>query len=365
MLLEQGALWYLICWFRTLFAMTRILLIALLVVVAPVAVVADDTSLYTGAVTVAGQGAEERREALPLALAHVLRKLSGTRDLASLPGIEDALQRAPSLLLTFYYRTVEHPMPDGAVREELRLLARFAQPGVDELVRQLQLPLWPPQRRPAEIWLVIDDGDGRRILPPEFDYLRFALDDAAYLRGLPLRWPQPDEEGMYPVDLQLLWGGYTEDLASPSGDGVLILTAGREGPAWNIRANLGFRAQNWSWRRQDFDLQAGLVAALQSAVDQVAAASAIAPTDLGAWSYDVTVAGLRGAADYQTCLAWLQGLSIVDRVAVHAAEPAQVTFRLELTAMPRYLEDAIANGRLLEYDAERDHYRLRGAGDER
>ena len=95
------------------------------------------------------------------------------------------------------------------------------------------------------------------------------------------------------------------------------------------------------------------------------AASAIAATDLGAWSYDLTVAGLRGATDYAACLAWLQGLSIVERVSVRAAAPAQVTFRLDLTAMPRYLEDAIANGRLLEYDAEQDRYRMRGVADER
>ena len=345
--------------------MIRILLITLLVATAPVRLFADDTGLYTGAVVVASQGAAERREALPRALAHVLRKLSGARDLEAVPGIEDALQGASALLVSFYYQTVEHPMPDGAVREELRLLARFAEPGVDDLVRQLRLPLWPPQRRPAEVWLVIDDGDGRRVLPAEFDYLRFAVDDAAGLRGLPLRWPQPDEEGMYPVDMQLLWGGYTEDLASPSGDGVLILTAGREGPVWNVRANLGFRDQNWSWRRQDYELQAGLLAALQSAIDQIAAASAIAATDLGAWSYDLTVAGLRGAADYEACLAWLQALSIVERVSVRAVAPAQVTFRLDLTAMPRYLEDAIANGRLLEYDADEDRYRMRGVANER
>ena len=191
--------------------MIRILLITLLVATAPVRLFADDTGLYTGAVAVASQGAAERREALPQALAHVLRKLSGARDLEAVPGIEDALQGASALLVSFYYRTVEHPMPDGAVREELRLLARFAEPGVDDLVRQVRLPLWPPQRRPAEVWLVIDDGDGRHVLPAEFDYLRFAVDDAASLRGLPLRWPQADEEGMYPVsglaDLDLTAAG--------------------------------------------------------------------------------------------------------------------------------------------------------------
>ena len=73
---------------------------------------------------------------------------------------------------------------------------------------------------------------------------------------------------------------------------------------------------------------------------------------------------MRGPADYRDVLAWLQGLSIVDGVAVSAARPAQLTFRLGLTAMPRYLQEAVANSRLLEYDAERDLYRMRGSVDE-
>jgi hypothetical protein len=347
--------------FRTpLFALLLVLAAAIL----PARSEAADPMLYTGAVAVSGQGAAERREALPRALAHVLRKLSGQPELPDVPGLEVALEGAPGLLVTFYYQTVEHPMADGAVRTELRLLARFAEAGVDELMRRLQLPLWPPQRRPAETWVVIDDDGGRRIMPPELDYIRFALDDAAALRGLELKWPQPDEEGMYPVDMQLLWGGYTEDLASPLGDGVLILTAGREGPLWNVRGNLGLRDQNWSWRLREYDLQAGLLGALQRAIDQVVAVSAIAPDDLGAWRYELRVAGLRGAADYQACLGWLQRLSIVDRVAVRAAGPAQVTFELALTASPRYLEDAIAGSGVLEYDAEQDRYRIRGSVDE-
>ena len=80
--------------------MIRILLITLLVATAPVRLFADDTGLYTGAVVVASQGAAERREALPRALAHVLRKLSGARDLEAVPGIEDALQGASALLVS-------------------------------------------------------------------------------------------------------------------------------------------------------------------------------------------------------------------------------------------------------------------------
>ena len=104
------------------------------------------------------------------------------------------------------------------------------------------LPFWQPDRKPTEIWVVVDNGLRREVMPVELAYVRDALDETAFQRGFPLNWPQPDEEGMYPVDMQLLWGGYTEDLASLAGstrptanrtlqplvtDGVIELGRGR------------------------------------------------------------------------------------------------------------------------------------------
>ena len=70
-------------------------------------------------------------------------------------------------------------------------------------------------------------GRAREVLPLELAYVRDVLDDVARGRGQPLTWPLPDDDGMYPVDMQLLWGGYTEELASATGVGVLILAARR------------------------------------------------------------------------------------------------------------------------------------------
>lgn len=297
---------------------------------------------------------------MPKALGNVLEKYSGVRSLDAYPDAEAALQSAQSILVTFYYRNAERTLADGASVEEMRLVAKFSSNEVDELARSLQLPLWQAQRNPLEVWVVVDNGRQREIMPLEMAYARESLDAVAANRGQPLVWPQADEEGMYSVDMQLLWGGYTEDLASLNGVGVLILAARREGARWGIRTNLGFGGENFAWRIHDFDLEAGLVEGLQKAIDQVATSNAIAASEQGVWSRELTIAGLNSSTDYQEFLAYLQGIGIVDSVSVISARPDGMTFRLGLNAAPNYLDEAFARSEVIEESDEESLFVYRG-----
>lgn len=309
---------------------------------------AAGVDVYMGEAVVEDQGNNERQRAMPLALRHVLARYSGARDIEDSPGLEAAMESASSILVTYYYRNVRLGQADGSTKDELRLLAKFSSQDVDELARSLGLAYWQPDRNPLEVWVVVDDGRVRQVLPLEIAYVRELLDDTANRRGQPLDWPEPDEEGMYPVDMQLLWGGYTEDLASLHGVGVLILAARREGREWMVRSNLGFGGENWAWRNRNLDLDAALVAGMQLAIDQVAASNAISASDLGTWRHQLTVEGLSSASDYQACLAYLQGFDIVDSVSVVSARPASVTFELQMSALPRYLEESFEADGVIE-----------------
>jgi hypothetical protein len=180
----------------------------------------------------------------------------------------------------------------------------------------------------------------------------------AALRGLPLTWPEPGPEGEWDVDTQLLWGGYTEDLGLPEDQGVMIAAARREGASWGLRVNLSYQGRHWAWRVEALDLQPAMEQAINQAADEIAAAGSIAAMDLGSWEESLTVSGLLSADDYQRCLAYLQGISVVERVDVVSAQADSVTFRLGLNALPRYLEEALAAGGVLQTDEESAGYRL-------
>lgn len=315
---------------------------------------AQAVELYSGEVAVADQGVTERQDAVRSALIQVLQKHSGQRELPLHPALDAALLDANRMLLSFHYRSHERALPDGSINTELRLVANFRPEAVDQVVRDLELPRWRKERRPVTLWVVVDDGYGRRLMPVEYAYAWDAVSDVARLRGMPLKWPELDEEQLEQVDLQLLWGGFTDQVETAGADsaGVVIVAARREGPAWNLRWNFGGGDETTGWRNSDQDLVFALVEGLHRLVDFVAARDAILPSALGDWRYELVVSGLHSGDDYVRCLAYLEGLGLVDGVAVLAATAGEVTFSLDLNAMPEYLLAEIDRDRRLFGDSQ-------------
>ena len=206
---------------------------------------------------------------------------------------------------------------------------------------------------------MIDDGLGRQVLPVEYEYLRTSLNQVAMDRGLPLVWPQPDVDGNYGVDVQLLWGGYTDELEEEGEAGnVLIFAARREGPEWSSRQILSYGEENWSWRNRDIDLEAVLATAMHEVVDEIAETQAIAASEQGSWIHQISVAGLTSGDDYIRCLEYLESLSVVEEVTVDSADPLAVNLVLVLNAAPDYLNQVLEGDQVLESEDGSSHYVL-------
>ena len=332
------------------------LLVLLIVLFTASLAPADVGDLYTGEAIVENQQASQRKRAMPLALKQVVQKLSGLRNFEEYPDIEPALANAPAMVVSFHYRNVESTRPDGSNASELHLVSRFSKPEVDQMMAALQLPLWQPERDPAHVWVVVDDGLGRRIMPLELQYAWDAMDAAAGQRGLEIIWPQADEEGNFGVHPQLLWGGYTEDVGAGDQAAVLVAAARREGPEWSVRVNLEYAGEAWTWRESGMDLEWTMTEAMQHAIDEIAAANTIAAADRGRWLHEISVKGLGSADDYARCLGYLQSLSVVEQVQVLGAEPQMVRFGLVLNALPTYLDQALAGGEAMESTDDESYY---------
>lgn len=323
--------------------------------------------LYSASVAVEDQGQSAREAAFPAALTQVLGKLSGLQHFDDYPEVAPAVRNARSLVVSFHYNEVEQEAessPEAGAGEESSstvtyLVVQFSQGGVDDLMRALALPRWPPGREPLDIWVLIDDGPGRQVLPLEYAYLRPQIERVADTRGLPLSWPTADAEGEYGVDVQLLWGGYTETVAPNGGSAnVLVVAARREGPEWNVRLILDHDGNHQTWRSRDTNLERVLTAAMHQSVDHIAAAKAFAPSDQGSRVHRITVAGMTSGDAYAQCLSYLESLSIVDRVEVEGADSGGVRLVLSLNAAAAYFEQILAQDRVLEYAEASGHYVL-------
>lgn len=328
--------------------MKRILLIFVTLHLSVVAAIAD-TTLYSGEVLVASQGEADRDEALPDALIQVLQKLSGQREMPFSPALDEALNNADRLLLSYRYKNVDRTGSDGAVEEELWLVAEFMQSAVDNIVQQAGLARWRQERPAIQIWVVIDDGFNRQLKPVEFVYAWESMQDIATMRGLPITWPELDEEELQLIDMRLVWGGFTDYLVERGApdDGVAIIAARREGPEWSLRWNLASGEHHWNWRTSDQELMFALALGIHDMTDRIAAENAIAASDQGLWSIDIGIGQVDSAGDYARCLEYLQNLSIVTAVEIVGANPGQVHFRLQLNASSEHLSEAFNRGTIL------------------
>lgn len=326
-----------------------------------VAQVLADASLYSGEVVVQSQSEADRNAAIPEALVQVLQKLSGQRELPLSPALDEARNKAAHLLRSYRYAKVDRTADDGTVTQELRLVAQFMQPEVDQIVQQIGLQRWRQERPGVQVWVVIDDGLTRQLKPLQFDYAWNSMEDIAALRGLPLSWPELDAEEIQLVDMRLIWGGFTDYLVERGApeDGVAIVAARREGPLWTVRWNLASTGQNWSWQNNNNQLLVALDEGVHQMVDQIAASNAIAASAQGSWTIEVSIGELNSAESYVTCLEYLQSLSLVNSVEILGADPGRVHFRLQLNASVEYLEETFMHGTKLsraragsEYDYE-------------
>jgi len=326
--------------------------------VLPVSHLQATDELYQGSAVVADQSSAEQEKGTRDALLQVLGKLSGLNQFEAYPELGPALSRARSMVMAFYYENHPQLLPDGSSIEQKRLVANFSPKAVDQLHTELQLPRWNPDRPALKIWPVVAYGQERTIMPIELEYAWAGMADLALGRGMPLRWPEADENGEYAVDVQLLWGGYTDDLGEQSPGETLVVAALQDGPEWNVRMSLDYEGLRWSERFRGADLETVLQQGLNQAINQVVAASSIAAADSGEWMVDITVTQLTNGADYARCLAYLQGLSVVENVSVKNAEAGKVQFSLTLNAAPQYLQQYLQSGKTLVAGSFEGEYQL-------
>jgi len=308
-----------------------------------------EVNLYSGEVAVASQSEEDRNEAIPEAFIQVLQKLSGRREMPVSAALDDALSNAARYLRAYRYAKIERVDANSTVNQELRLVAQFMPAEVDRIVQELSLPRWRRERPSIQLWVVIDDGLSRQLKPIVFDYVWESMQDVAATRGLPVSWPDLDEEEMQLVDMRLVWGGFTDYLVERGApeDGVAIIAARREGPQWVVRWNLASNGQTWTWQTNDIELMYAMAEGMHHMADDIAANNMIAASDQGLWTIDISIGELNDATDYVACLDYLQKLSLVNDVEVLGANPGRVRFRLQLNATSDHLAETFRQGLVL------------------
>ncbi|MBW7930625.1 MAG: DUF2066 domain-containing protein [Gammaproteobacteria bacterium] len=333
---------------------TRCLLVSLLLALGSLpaaAFAARVADLYAASVPAGEATPAAERAAFAAALGQVLVKVTG-RQAAGQPEVVAGLGD-PSALVQQFRR-------DAAGQ----LWALFDAAGVRRGLEQAGLPVWGEERPLTLICLLVDTGAG----VPELvsagpagglaDALRRQLLDTAAARAVPAMLPAGDMQdrglaeaasGVVDMELfRLVAERYPADALLVGQARVFAADAAQVD--WTLLA--GNRREAWSGGLADGP--AGLAERLAA---QLAASSG------GREQVVLEVAGVESFAQYGALLAYLNGLDLVESLAVTRARDDAMQFELQLRAGRERFRQALALGHLLEGplgDAQAGplHYRL-------
>jgi hypothetical protein len=330
------------------FSSVRFFFLALLLVLAANGVRATgiEDDLYRARVVVADDSEAARTGGFRAALAQVVVKLSGQRQVLDRPEVTSLLDAAANLVEEYRYHRLPAAAaaadaaaaPEGAiplppVPPELTLEVRFAAPTLDEELRRIGVPRWPAERRPVLLWLGGTDQERSALAP----LARAALE----VRGVPVLEPLWDLQD-------------TQALAAPALDPARVAEASRryEAAHWLLlEPQIAADAVRGSWRLGGIatatgnevaeELRAWVEAAVNAAVDALASGQAYLPSG----QTSVAELGIDGIATYdayRAAIDALDALEMVRGIEVKALSAGRLTLRLQVDGAPELLQRALA-----------------------
>jgi len=332
-------------------------MVAGLVILAAPLMAEDVPGLYEAEVPVASQERDVRDEAIKSAMRQVLVRVTGRQTVLTVTPIVEATEQANRYVQQFRYRDRQATRDNDATQV---LWVRFDKQAVDRLLRDNQLPVWGRTRPGTLVWLVVDDRHKRQLLSSDSDNQAHAIleEEAAY-RGIPVRLPLMDLADRSKVSVSDVWGNFEDNLMQASDryqpEAVLVGRVFKTySGGWSARWSLYQQEQ-----RQDWTTSGGVLAdAIKPAVNQVADVlaerftrlddSAIAGSDITR----VRVTGIKGLADYNRVVKYLDSLAMVSEVRVQQLQPGNVTLLLTSRRGSAAINQSISLGHTLRAESQ-------------
>ncbi len=329
---------------------TRVALVWAWLALCPAGVAVADvvTDLYSATVPVADQSSQALATAAKEAMAQVLVKISGTRDVLQNPAVAAALGDARGHVRQYAYVQGKPPAAPLSLRFE------FSDPDVTGLVERSGAPLWTVNRPRVLAWVVVEDEQGRRFVtqdgtPQEAYWL---LEEFSR-RGVPVQLPVFDLTDTAAISLDDAWAMNANTiLAASARYNVQDVLVGRL-----ARTSGGQSLGDWSYLRQNEQINRSVTVPdvqdfMRNGVNIVAtdmvSRYAVAPTSGKGAGVRLSITGITNYADYAALVSWLEKLELVDYANVEQVQGDRVDFVVQAKVDATQLAAIVAlNNRLV------------------
>lgn len=307
---------------------------------------------------VVNQEQKNRRAAFEQALAEVSVRVSGS----SLSPSQINLKQAARLVRQYRYKTMSQADIDAYMESHdsldaprFRLWVQFDDAKVKKLLRDNALPVWGYQRPNVLVWLAVKDGQGRYLLKKSDESLiKDAVDMEAKRRGLPLIWPEFDDQDKLGLTFADVWGEFLEPVIQASKrypiDAILLGRMRWIDGGWSVDWNLIVDEQTERWTLSALDLTVLMSSGVNVATDYISSRFAVLANSGNDGVLLLRVSGLKNVAEYAKASHYLSSLAPVKNVYVIEVNPFQVDFHIELSGNEQDLKRLISLGRMLVPD---------------
>lgn len=305
------------------------------------------SGLYSAKVPVEGSSPGQLAEGYADGLGQVLVRVSGTRDVLSMEGVETLLSDAESLLLSYQVARDESG--------QSVLTMSFGAVGVNRALASINAPVWGANRPLTLAWIAAEDRGSRMLVTrPETGSgaegagtWRAAFDEAARKRGLPMALP-PSNLASDRELLSDIWGQFIGRVKSASEDldhDVLALVrVSRSGGQWRAGWVFDGMAMNAGEESVTAETPEALAEAMINRwAELYASRYAVAASEVGdSPQVDIVLRGVTSLEDYARANKVLEGLTPVVSVGAHRVRDEQLTLRVAFSGELDQLREYIA-----------------------
>lgn len=323
-------------------------LLALLMLSAPLR--AEVVAIYEADAPVLSEDARDRDQGIRSAFRRMLVKASGDPTIASAPELEPLLDGVDQWTVSAEPRqqVVSNALGQPEVRNQLRV--RFDPEAVRRILTNLGRPIWPENRPPMMVWLVVDDGTRKQVASASQVQALGALTGRAEERGLLVQLPNMDAVDQGRVDPVTLWDAPLKTVVGASGRyGIqhsLLIRLRRTGEQWSAQYALIQGSQFEEWSAVDSSSAPLLSYGIDGAADRLARRYAFDNSEPAMGLTSLWLTEVRSGADYARALGYLRKLDVVRELQVLGADGDRAWLAMTIQAGPKRFKQ------LLKFDQQ-------------
>ncbi|WP_029655387.1 DUF2066 domain-containing protein [Marinobacter daepoensis] len=301
------------------------------------------SGLYTVDVPVSGTSGRALEDGYQEGLRQVMVRVSGTRDVLKLDGLDEVLSGAESMLLSYQVNRV-----GGAARLQMS----FGAVGVNRALASIQAPVWGANRPLTALWVAVEDRGNRQLLtraagPDSDNRWVQLLSRAAADRGLPIVFPSEAFAGDRAL-LSDLWGQFVGRIQQASEemshDALALVRISRSGGQWRA----GWVIDGMGMDAREQSVSAGTPEQLVEAVidrwtEQYSSRYAVTAGEVGeAPTVAMVLEGVSTLSDYGQVTQALQGMTPVMSVGASRVRGERLTVEVTFSGELDQLQEHIA-----------------------